>query len=84
MVQRFWNGREWKRISNVEARFRRARGQEVVDGEPPTAGVTVTEVVITMPGVASAPLTARVAAREVTSDLTDDELERLTAPGGEG
>lgn len=35
MASKFWNGYQWRRISDAEARLRRARGQEVIDGELP-------------------------------------------------
>lgn len=101
---RYWNGYQWKRISNVEARLRRGRGEEVVDGEalPPVAPPELTPgetpkvgPLVVAPGdpvpTGAAALEALVGvalggpAEQLTAvDLTDDELERLTAPSGEG
>lgn len=130
MAMQYWNGYSWRRISDKEARFRRARGQEVVEADaketppkmPGPAQVNRLEDVLSkatvevreektpplpaaplptqpkaisfdtltdsiqMPGVADAEMAVRLG-HAADGDLTDEELERLTAPdntGGEG
>lgn len=75
MGHKYWNGYSWRRISDVEARFRRARGEEVVAEAPAPLPPKPLPV---------KPLEELPAAPAAPADLTDDELERLTAPGGEG
>ncbi len=68
----FWTGHRWRRISIVEARFRRARGEDVSDGvreAQPAAGRT--------------PLGVTPLETLQVPELTDDELEKLTAPSKE-
>lgn len=89
MALRHWNGHTWRRISETEARLRRARGETVIDGDAPEHGTpahTTPEPVKTVdeafPPVSEQPTPNM--AEVVPAELTDDELERLTAPGGEG
>lgn len=90
MAQRFWNGYQWRRISDTEARLRRARGEDVVDGDepdrkvaPPTPAaqpvLTLDEILPPAPRANVAPL----GGSPQDFDLSDDELEKLTAPGTE-
>lgn len=34
----YWNGYSWRRVSDVEARFRRVRGQKTMETEPKAKG----------------------------------------------
>ncbi len=100
MAMRYWNGYSWRRISDVEARFRRAHGQEVVEVPGPVEPPTPERLpVIPLEALPPAPMqvhdwpvppppviehaehSAHEASDGVAVDLTDDELERLTAPG---
>lgn len=40
MASKFWNGYSWRRISNAEARLRRARGERVIDAGDPEPEMT--------------------------------------------
>ncbi len=83
-MKSYWNGYQWKRVSDVEARFRRARGQDVVESKaapvPAATGEPVKSLadlsVVVTPPAHPAPI--------IAPDLTDDDLERLTAPDVEG
>lgn len=93
MAQRYWNGHSWRRVSDVEARFRRARGEQVVDGEAKLVAFVKApgervEVALPEPpplaGVESFTAVAEKVGDELAklpADLTDDELEALTKPG---
>lgn len=93
MANRYWNGHCWRRLSDVEARFRRARGETVVDDAAPTAppAPVVESHAAEFAAAVSAPPAPFVEAIDVyvtpeefadltEGDLTDEELERLTAP----
>jgi hypothetical protein len=121
MSQSVWNGSRWRRVSDIEARFRRGQGQEVrVDAPPapPAAPQPVSKLAdLPKPRLCSrcgepghtsrsckafdvsevldadAPVPTGAAVLDVLvrpvitdspADLTEAELERLTAPGGEG
>lgn len=80
MSFRIWTGSKWRTVSKAEAQLRRARGQKVVESEaghdlkPPAPVETPAAVLATFIAAPATP----------AFDLTDDELEKLTAPGGEG
>jgi glutamate dehydrogenase/leucine dehydrogenase len=78
---------QWRNVSKAMARVLRAHGVKVVDTNAPA------EVIAETVGIASTGLADKIDAESfqaaaetlrTESDLTDDELERLTAPGGEG
>lgn len=110
MPGRYLNGNRWRRVSDIEARFRRARGQEVIACEPapaPPVPLPVAKLadlpieprrvdlgpgtftraedvrrVTATPAADAMSKVVEVTLAEVTlaEDLTDAELERLTAP----
>lgn len=70
MTYKYWNGYRWCVVSQDEAQNRRARGQRVIERateeDVPVAAPVVAPVVVVPPAF----------------DLSDDDLERLTAPDG--
>jgi hypothetical protein len=119
MGQSVWNGKRWRRVSDVEARLRRAQGQTVrVDAPapPPPAPQPVAKLAELPPARKCSkcgesghtartckatgvfPLTAnpqgstgvpkfdvsdeKPLVTDSPAELTEAELERLTAPGG--
>jgi hypothetical protein len=94
MANRYWNGYRWRRVSDPEARFRRARGQELQDAEPGTPASAndapsapaahaahaahAESSMVEMPAKPDALETTHPSA--AIEEVSDDELERLTAP----
>ena len=82
MGQSVWNGKRWRRVSDVEARFRRAQGFEVRTDAPaplppaPQPVAKLSELPMARPVFALTP--------DSPAEMTDAELDLLTSPGGEG
>lgn len=75
---------QWRIVSKAMARRFRARGIEVVETDAPApAALSVTPAAELPPAHPAAVLATFIMAPEPAFDLTDDELERLTAPGGD-
>ncbi len=77
---KFWNGYRWRQISPIEARYRAARGQ-LAEPEA-SAPVVVAPVIPQAPPVvvANSPLPRLPIVTDSMAELTDAELEMLTAP----